>query len=421
MTEFPRVDSSDHSFRWWAALAGLALVYSVAHFVQTGLWQAWQVNGGDALSVFPGPLVARRFDLFAETPAMRMGPSWNYGPVMQFVTYPLGFFPPLERASHIWLVANYALLGVSFAVWFREFDDQRIRWALLVLMAVVWLNYFPLLQAISGREVEILELAAISLSFLALRRGRDVLGGGLLGIAVMTKFLPAIFLPYLAIKRRWRALGACVVIIAVIAIAAQATLGFERSLTFSLASRAADWSGCAFPVHAENQSLVDVVQRMFTTGIDPASPFVDLRYERVTRVLGTSLQGLLLVAMFWVLWRRRRADVCAWEFSLLLIVMILVPPWNNLYYLVFLVVPFSYACVHVLRSWRMAPVGSLCVALACAYAASGYVLPMSVLGRLAGLPSVEMRNLLGHLSLAGIGTLLLLASWPRLEPSRVSE
>jgi alpha-1,2-mannosyltransferase len=59
-------------------------------------------------------------------------------------------------------------------------------------------------------HLEILELAAIGLALLLAVRGQCTWSGLALGLAVATKTLPAVFLPYLALTQRWRMLASAV-------------------------------------------------------------------------------------------------------------------------------------------------------------------------------------------------------------------
>ncbi|MBI3636442.1 MAG: DUF2029 domain-containing protein [Candidatus Rokubacteria bacterium] len=381
---------------------GLLLIYSVAHFAVTGIAGAVRVMGNDILSAFPGPLIAGR-EAWADTIALLFPPgTWNYGPVAQFWTYPLGIFRSVPNAMLALLLINYVLLGVSFAIWLAELARGRDRARTCAVMLVVWLNYFPLLTAITGREIEIFEFFLLSVAFHYLRRGGETVAGALVGLATMTKFLPGLFVPYLLLKRRWRAATAAVVMIAVTALAAQWLLDFRKSITFTLSGEVKASSVIARD-HPENQALTNVVQREL------------LRLSatvRTSKLVGNVLQGLVGGLALLAMWRRRHVAVGVWDYSIMLMTMIIVPPWSNVYYLMFLVVPFSAAFVWLTdRSgsrWHLATV-------VIAYLMSGYMVPFSVLGAPLGLSAIDVRFLLGSLSLPGIGLLLLYATFWELE------
>src|SRR5207247_8242912 len=107
-------------------------------------------------------------------PALGMGPEkWNYGPVLHILTLPFALASSQVAAMRLVLFVDYALVAVTFVIWIRLLMPGST--VLVPAMAVlcVWLNYFPLLEAITGREVEILELFLVPLGRWALRRQRE--------------------------------------------------------------------------------------------------------------------------------------------------------------------------------------------------------------------------------------------------------
>jgi Glycosyltransferase family 87 len=110
---------------------------------------------------------------------------------------------------------DFLLFGVAFGcVWLALFGLHRPRLAIFVLAG--WLANHMTVEAFANTaHLEILELALISVGLLLVVRGFNFAAGGALGLAIATKVLPAVFLPYLAITRRWRLLLGAVVFAAV--------------------------------------------------------------------------------------------------------------------------------------------------------------------------------------------------------------
>jgi len=156
-------------------------------------------------TAFPGDF---KFAVTGET----LGPNewWAgrglfYGPIFvlewKFVLYP-GYLSILDVA-HI----DLALFAVSFVCTLAAVFD-RIRPRLFVLLLAAWLaNHVTITLFAAVQHLEVLELTALSLTLVLLQRGRLGAAGASLGLAVATKTLPVIFLPYLAILRQWRALA----------------------------------------------------------------------------------------------------------------------------------------------------------------------------------------------------------------------
>src|SRR4029079_1262215 len=189
----------------WAA----ALLYSLAHFDVTGLPQPLQNFYGDFLASFPPrrlAMLAGRLDLWTGTLAQQWTHMWSwghpdiwyYGPLEHLIAAPLLAFPSLRSAYIAWLFVNLIFVAITMAIAAKVVDD-----ALVVIVA--FLNFNPLYEALTQRTIEIFELLLLFAACARCRRGRDGACGAALGAAAMAKFLPIAYLPWLVLKRKWRA------------------------------------------------------------------------------------------------------------------------------------------------------------------------------------------------------------------------
>src|SRR5215472_4915217 len=189
--------------RWlWLAVSWAAVLAFLAWAVRLAAIEGYIYPLGYG---FPGDF---RFAVTGDT----LGPNewWAgrglfYGPIFvlewKFVLYP-GYLSILDVA-HI----DLALFAVSFVCTLAAAFD-RIRPRLFVLLLAAWLaNQVTVTLFAAVQHLEVLELAALSLALLLLQRGRLGAAGASVGLAVATKTLPIVFLPYLAIFRQWRALA----------------------------------------------------------------------------------------------------------------------------------------------------------------------------------------------------------------------
>jgi hypothetical protein len=151
--------------------------------------------------------------------AMLGAPTWwtgaglFYGPI--FVLEYRFLVEPQIMSNADFARLDFLLFGVAFACsWLALFGARRPRLAIFVLAA--WLANHMTVEAFANTaHLEILELALIAVGLLLVVRGYAFAGGGALGLAIATKVLPGVFLPYLAITRRWRLLLGAVVFAAV--------------------------------------------------------------------------------------------------------------------------------------------------------------------------------------------------------------
>lgn len=396
----------------WRFAGGLTLVvYSIGHFVYSAPYNGWRIHGGDVLTAFPGPLAVRvsqswaplTREWVAREMASRVPMQWNYGPVLHFVTLPLVLASSYEQAMHVLLVIDALLLAATFGLWVLLLRGGRRQvWMSLAIMCV-WMNHFPLLEALAGREIELLELFLITLAIWGLRRQREGLAGTAFGLAAMTKFLPVIFIPYLFVKGYRRAGWAATATAATIALVTQPLLGWQRSVTLSVANAENAGTFDVIPTAYSNQSLTNILHKTFTAFNinDPRPPtlYPDLRIAGIL----LSVAVMVATAAWIVRWRRgRQLEV---ECALLAVVMFLVAPHANTYYLVFVLPALS---IGVARWWERPAALTLPakVALAGAIALTGLLLPMGVYERLTGIPGVLVARVLQGWSLPAYGAIL---------------
>ena len=335
------------------ALLGVATIYTAAHFYFSGIRQPLTNFSGDFLASFPSwrlSVLFGRLDLYkgslAEFWAMRFGathPLWHYGPVEHLVTLPLFAFGNLDSAYIAWLMANYVFLIAIIVLATTTFGNRT-----LAILAI--LNYGPLFEALTQRTIELFELLLLFVAF-ALRR-RKIASGIAIGFAAMTKFLPLIFVPYLALKRR---AASALITIALIAIATQIVFDWRYSET-AVQLRAGGM------IHSVlDQSLAGMMRRL-------GAP------HTVARVV--ILVALALLS--WLFFRARNlSSIEDLEWSTLIVAMVLLPPHNEQYYFVLLLFPYLALAARELRSWEK-------WTLAVSFVLTGTLIPLSVVSRLTG-------------------------------------
>jgi hypothetical protein len=351
----------------WAA----ALLYSLAHFALTGLRQPLGNFYGDFLATFPArrlALLAGRLDLWSGTLAQRwthMFPwghadIWYYGPLHHLIAAPMLAFPTLRSGYIAWLFVNLLFVGATMAIAAKIADD-------VLAVVVMFLNFNPLYEAITQRNIEIFELMLLFAAYALYRRGRDSACGAAIGAAAMAKFLPIIYLPWLVLKRRWRALGAAIAVIVPLTIAAQPILGWQNSGTLLQTKHG------GFIDSDLDQSLSGVIVRL-----------VGLSHAAIASRVAIAVALIAFCAL--MLRLRNRQGVEDLEFGLIAMAMVLLPPHNQNYYFSFLLLPYAflyarYRCEK--WSWRT----TLC---AVSFVLVAAPVPFSILQRLTGLDAFTL-------------------------------
>lgn len=237
------------------------------------------------------------------------------------VTLPLYAFGDLRAAYVAWLFATYGFLLVTLVFAASTFDLRGARWIALVAA----LNFVPLYEALTQRNIEIFEMALIFAAFALLRAGRMGAAGVIIGFAAMTKFLPLIFVPYFAVKRMWRALAGSLATIIPVAIATEFVLGWRNSgVLIQLREGSFLRSGL-------NQSLSGMIIRILDWTHSSLSTVI---LSRIAIAVGLAALSWLFVQL------RDCRDIEDLEWAILVAAMVLLPPHNEQYYFVLLLFPF---------------------------------------------------------------------------------
>lgn len=360
-------------------LLAVLWLYSLAHFAATGVRQALRLFTSDFLAAFPYGKIAEylgRPDMYrgslAEQWAWEFGapPVWHYGPLLHLITLPLFAFSDLRTAFTFWLFVNFIFLAASLWMLIRVISDDRPTFATISIVVIVALNFNPLYEALIIRAIEVFELMLLVAAFTFYRRGRSAAAGVTIGLAVMAKFLPLIYLPYFFVRRDWRAFWAAVATIVPLAIATQLLLGWQLSGTVRQLTAA----NGSFIMFDENQSLAGAVFRLVKwTGNHVDGGFA----SRIAILLGLAA----LSALFFRI--RNSKGLLDLEWWMLATVMILLPPHNQNYYAIFLLPAYLFLGIryHAEKRWRsirgaVFAVSFLLVALP---------VPMSIVSRIIGV------------------------------------
>jgi hypothetical protein len=389
------------------------LAYSIAHFFYSAVFKAWTVvAAGDFSSAFPGPFTLRVSQTWSWLARDWIAPRvvwhgadptlWNYGPVLHVVTLPFALASTLVQALRLILLVDCVLIAATFVLWIRLlFPGRRQTFAWLGILCI-WLNHFPLLEALVGREIEIFELFLITVGIWALRKEREILAGGAFGLAAMTKFLPVVFVPYLFVKGYRRGGWVAVMTVSSIALVTQLGLGWERSVT--LAQTRSENTAAVFPTAYANQALTNVLYKTFTAFNinDPRPPTL---YPYPLRAIATGLNAMVFLTTAWFVVRWRRGRSLEVECALLMIVMCLIPSHSNTYYFIFVLPALSVGVAAL--SQRSAPrTPWLKPVLAAAIALTGFLLPMKAFEVLTHIPGVLVARVLQGWSLPFYGAIL---------------
>ena len=268
-----------------------------------------------------------------------------YPPFLAVALTPLAALP-FQVAYLVWLAINCLLLVLCLAALQRL---ARLSGGEALLFWAAGLSFLPVFIALAQGQTSILLAATLTGCFLAARSGRDELAGGVLALVLIK---PPYVIPILlvfAVRRRWRALGAFLIVALVIAVAplliggSSLTAGYVQTLF-----KATQWKNQFGYGPQWNHSL-----RGFAELLLPGS---------AGSIAGVVLAASSLAALTWVARHRSPIEV---PLALAALVCLLYSPHVLIHDLTVLVLPAAVAL-----SIRIRPAYGLMGILAAGYTAT---------------------------------------------------
>jgi hypothetical protein len=340
-----------------------------------------------------------------------------YGPIFvlewKYLLYPGRV--SITDVAHL----DLALFALSFlCTWLTAFDRLRPRLLLMVLAA--WLaNSVTITLLAAAQHLEVLELATLAVALLLLQRHRPRTAGLSLGLAIATKTLPVVFLPYLIIMRRWSTLALASALASCLLLVACAVQGVTP------------WDGIAMLLNqGENLNKTKATEyelglrafmiRYLTNGLGNPTP------AQTALAFGVHAVVSLLVAAWTalVVWRSEhgpRSLPLIW--GLIATTMLVVAPVTHIFYYAFLLPAWTAALGHLVDRRLTWATAIQWLMLAASYVLMGFDQPFLLVNRLFGLAQPIIDHWLSFIPLVLLLSLALLsaallASYPRTAPRK---
>jgi hypothetical protein len=381
----------------------MLLIALVIVRVASVTWSATSRTRGDFYASMPGAYVETVNPVLWNSPDM-VG-AWGYhnqtyfhGPAQYLTLYPVAYFDTFAAIAAVLLPIYAVVLALTFWILWRIAQRLGAATPLFVPLLASTFLFFPLLQAYLQREFEVVVTFAIAAALLALLDDRRSRAAALLGYAAWFKYIPLLFVGYLFLRRWWRPLGVFLGVSAIIVIASQLLFGLDRFFNNNVPGHAAQ----VFNVWGHGFAY-DATGHLYGTGFcegwfDNESTLSNLRhglctfsaYNRWVNPPLIYLAICLAVAVIYLrthfrlerlapaapIEARRRAleisivtTICACFF------------FSHYYYLILLIIPFNVLLVLFLLDGRKVELGLWAAAY---FLVGAFVVPMSILSRLAG-------------------------------------
>jgi hypothetical protein len=364
---------------------------------------------------------------FPRTATLGSPEFWNgqgifYGPI--FVLEYLFLLAPHRVSFEDFSLLNFVLYGIAFAAtWLALVGPRYPRLAAVALGA--WLAHHSTLEAFAyTSHLEVLELTCLALALWFARTRHDGAAGSLVGLAVAAKTLPALYLAYLLIGRRWRmALFACAIAGALLLVVCwlQGITPWDGAL--SLVYQGGNLTKMEYTEY--EYSVRADFARIFDAGSGVLTP----DQARLAIGLHFAVGALCVIAAGWVVYR-----VGLWPhtfgliFGLIAAVMLVASPSAHVHYYIFLMLAWTALLAELVQRPTTPLTVGLWAALLASYVFTGFDQPFFVAQRLFGVGLVVPQHWLPWhlptlallLTAFSVAVALLTQAQPLAEPGRTA-
>jgi len=290
-------------------------------------------------------------------------------PIVAIALYPLVVLPPLAGAISFFLLkVGMTVIAATWAI--RMAIGRRAPPPAWAVGLILLLAARPIMSDLQHGNINLLVLFLVIAGLWVFTRGRPFWRGVIIGVSVVVKVTPGLFIPYFAWKRQWAVLLGCAAGIAAAVAAPAIVLGPETNLRMHHA-----WfqeiiapflfeSAVPYTEHI-NQSLPGVWMRLttYSEGVDPGDdPKIPVNLLSLDpRTASLILRGMLLTVVGWLAYvcRTRTPDRRDWrlacEFGLILIGMLILSERTWKHHFVTITLPIACAVMYlVYEAWTTA-------------------------------------------------------------------
>jgi hypothetical protein len=354
------------------AVFAILCLYLIAHTVP----RAWRTLNTD----FPNYYLTARLTREGTDPARAYEWIWlqrekdhrnidqrivGLVPITPFSTlamWPIALFPPL-LAKHLWIAFNLALL-FPIALLLRNVTGLS-----LLQIGILFAMSVPLHRNLLLGQYYIVLLGILTFACWAAQRQRHWLAGALVALGIAVKVFPILLVLYFVRKKDWRALSACVLVVALCLLGSVAVFGWSLHRTYLL--QVLPWTlrgECLDPYNLNSSSISVMLHRLFI--YEPQlNPHPALNAPWLTAILHPILQlAVLAPALLWIDPEDRSSARISLEWSALLFATLTISPLPASYHLTVLILPMAVLGAYLLRNRRF---GLLTITLLL-YLAVGY-------------------------------------------------
>ena len=240
-----------------------------------------------------------RKDIYADYDEQGITP-FKYSPFFAFLVSPLGLLP-IKGAAGVFFVVNFLATIALFALSLKLCSERRLsaRQGFLVCFLAALLVLRFIVQVWDSGQVPIIIGCLVLASLYFFSRGKEFAGAAFLSAAILFKYLPAIFIPYFLVRRRFKAAGLTLLFCAVWLLVPALYAGLAKDIGYlgswlpSIARTSLDQGSY---LDFKSQSFLSMILRMTTPSVC-AMNLLSLGFGAALKLAYALAFGLYLLAL----------------------------------------------------------------------------------------------------------------------------
>jgi hypothetical protein len=286
-----------------------------------------------------GERFLKNTDIYSR-PDMSITP-FKYSPTFAMLFAPLSRLPK-HQAALVFFTLNFLAVIAICALSKKIIGPDQLTTAKkvgLFFLSLLFSSRFILLVWDAG-QVNLIMLLLTLMSLYLLNRKHDLLSATALGLGVLIKYMPAVFVPYFFIRKKWKWTVYVGLAVLVLLLSPGLVVGFEQGIAYLqkwlpyITETSLDKSSW---YDYKNQSIYSMGLRFLTQNSAYSHSLLDLSHSQAMMVSVAFALGLYLLSLWPV---RAKKYLPAVDYSLLLLCMAFFNP--NAWMLNFVTFIFVY-------------------------------------------------------------------------------
>ena len=276
---------------------------------------------------------------------------FKYSPTFAMMVAPLALFSQ-KSASLIFFTINFACLLLIFVLSRKLIVKLEIphKWSVFLYTVSLLGSFRFILYVLDSGQVGIVMLTAVIAGLYFIEAKKDALGSVFMATGIMVKYMPAVFLPYFALKKNPKVVFYTLIFVALLCLAPTLYVGLDTGIQYIknwlpfISDTSLD-PGSWY--NFKNQSIYSFALRSLTEGSTYKTSFANFTFNQT---IFTSLVAVFIFYLFIILRRKDSVYNKQADYSLLLILMALLNPnaWmHNFVIFIFVYMTIFYYLIKV--------------------------------------------------------------------------